>query len=167
MSSIRNAFIAVALLALSPIAANAQMGPAPGGGPVTVVRGESFGPMMRLLRIAQLTPDQQNQVKQIRQDRMAQLQPLFQQLRSVREQIADKLTGTGAVAAADLAPLQQQASQIEQNIANATIDTVLQVRALLTPDQLSRIAAAHAKMQSIRAEMAALWGQGNNAPTTP
>jgi Spy/CpxP family protein refolding chaperone len=167
MSSIRNAIFAVALLSLSPIAASAQMGPGPAGGAGMMAQGEAFGPLMRLLRIANLTSDQQNQVKQIRQDSMAQLQPLFQQLRSVRSEMADKLTGTAAVTAADIAPLQQQVAQIEGNIASTMLDTILQVRALLTPDQLSRMATAHAKMKSIHAEMQALWGQGNSAPSSP
>jgi Spy/CpxP family protein refolding chaperone len=161
----RNALIALALIALSSLAAQAQApgGPGFGRGMMMMGSGDSgLAPLMMFLRAADLTPAQKTQVQKIEQDSRAQLGPLLKQLRSTREAIADKLAGTGAVTASDLAPLQQQAAQAQQSIEAATLSMALQIRALLTPDQLARIAAAHDKLKSIRAEMEGVFG-----PKTP
>jgi Spy/CpxP family protein refolding chaperone len=134
-----------------------------GGGPIGI--GAMPMPMMMLLRHVNLTADQQTQVNQFMQANFAQAKPLISQLRSIHDQIADKLLSPGTVTAADLAPLQQQASQIHQQLAQQMLATALQIRGVLTPTQLSQAADLHTKLQSLRSQMQAL--MGNDEPQAP
>ncbi len=139
-----------------PAAALAQPhGPGgPGeGGPLPM-------PLMLIIRQVNLTADQQASVHQIMGANFAQAQPLMKQLRAVHDQIADKLMSTGSVTASDIAPLQQQEAQIHQQLDQQMLSTALQIRGLLTPDQLSRASALHNQLKSLRAQMDALLGDG-------
>jgi Spy/CpxP family protein refolding chaperone len=138
----------VMLAASLLLGAPAALAEGRGGGP----GGEGFGEMhgMRmLLHAAHLTPDQKNQVHELMKSVRMQNRDTFKQLRALREQIADKLASTASVNATDLAPLQTQITQLRGQLAQQSIKTALQIRALLTPDQLSRVADLHVKMKAL------------------
>jgi Spy/CpxP family protein refolding chaperone len=115
-------------------------------------------PLMMALKQANLTSDQQTQVHQIMAANFTQAQPLLQQLHTVHDQIADKLLSTGPVSAADIAPLQNQESQIHQQLDQQMLASALQIRALLTPEQLARVADLHTKLKALREQIHALVG---------
>ena len=121
-------------------------------------------PMMMFLRHANLTADQQTRVHKIIQGNFAQARPLIKQLRTIHDQIADKLMGTGAVSAADIAPLQQHAAQIHQQLAQQMLTTALQIRGVLTVEQLAKAADLHTKLKSLRTQMEALMGDDGPSP---
>jgi len=115
-----------------------------------------------------LTSSQKTQVQQIMSTLRSNLEPLFQQLHQGHEQITAKLLAPGPVAMTDLNPLLQQNAQIHQQIEQQKMAALLQVRALLTTDQLNKAAAIQQKMQQIHAEMKALFNNGDApAPPTP
>lgn len=153
---------ALFLSAAIPVAAFAQpQGPGKcgfGGGPMPM-------PMMMLLHHVNLTADQQTQVHQLMQANFNQAQPLMTQLRSIHDQIADKLLSPGTVAAADLTPLQQQASTIHQQLDQQMLTTAIQIRNILTPAQLSQAADLHTKLQSLRSQMQTLLGADEAPPS--
>ncbi|MFZ0889489.1 MAG: periplasmic heavy metal sensor [Candidatus Binataceae bacterium] len=124
-------------------------------------------PLMLVLRHADLTTEQQTHVRQIMDANFAQAQPLMKQLDAVHDQIADKLMSTGPVEASDIAPLQQQEAKIHQQLDQQVLSTTLQIRALLTPDQLAKAAELHNKLKSLRAQMEALVGDGGPPPMGP
>jgi Spy/CpxP family protein refolding chaperone len=97
-----------------------------------------------------LTPEQTTQIHQIVQASRTTAKPLAQQLRADHKQIGDLLAGTGAVTQAQLAPIQQQADQIRQQLESQRLATALQVRALLTPAQLAQSAQTHAQLESLQ-----------------
>jgi periplasmic protein CpxP/Spy len=145
----------LAIVAL-PAAALAQMPP----------HGEGMseiGPMKMLLRSANLTSDQQAQVRQIMQSQHAQVQPLQSQIRSLRQQITAKLYNTGSVTISDLTPIQQQIAQVQAQIADQTLKTALKIRALLSNDQLGRMSQANQKLESLHTEMESLMNPEGNA----
>src|SRR5689334_2799614 len=78
--------------------------------------GMHGSPFMMLLRSADLTPAQQQQVQLILNSNKAQMQALHEQLRSIHEQFAAKLLGQGSVTAADLKPLLDQAARAEADL---------------------------------------------------
>ena len=129
--------------------------------------GPMLMPLMMVLRQAKLTPDQQTKVHQIMATSFTQAQPLMQQLHAVHDQIADKLLSTGAVSAADIAPLQQQEGKIHQQLDQQMLAAALQIRGLLTPEQLSRVSDLHTKLKSLREQMHALIGDGAPPPGPP
>jgi len=139
-----------------------------GGGPATIATG---GPMtmMMLLHNANLTADQQNQIHTIMHNNRQQMKNLFEQLHSIDQQVAAKLLGSAAVTASDFTALEQQKSQIQQQIDQNMINTSLQIRALLTPAQLSAAAATNQQIEILHRQIEALLNPnaGNSPPPPP
>jgi hypothetical protein len=100
-----------------------------------------------------LTADQQNQVNQILKSNASQTAPLIQQLQSIHEQIANRLLSSGTVSSEDLAPLEDQAAQLDAQIQQQALNASVQIRAILTPDQVSRMAAFRQKMAALQTQM--------------
>jgi Spy/CpxP family protein refolding chaperone len=120
------------------------------------------GPMM--LGTLGLTSDQKTQVHQIMSTLRTNLEPLFEQLHQGHAQITTKLLAPGPVTMADLSPILTQNDSIQQQIEQQKMAAVLQVRSLLTADQLSKAATVQQKLQQIHAEMKALFNNGQPTP---
>ena len=141
------------------------------GGPM--VAGGGFGisiqgpGLMMFLNGANLTADQKTKVRQIMQTNASQIMPLMDQVHKLREQIAAKLLGSGSVSAADLAPMEQQISQLQQQIDQDNLNASLQVRNVLTPDQLSHVAQLQQKLQSLHEQIAELMKEAGGPPMAP
>ncbi|MHB8420830.1 MAG: periplasmic heavy metal sensor [Myxococcales bacterium] len=158
---------AAALLAL-PAAGEAQM--------MKMMHGEEMGEGMAglrlLLRAANLTPDQRNEVHDIMKSCHPQIRQLHEQMRALHEQIADKLTGAAPVTLADLAPLQQQLESLRSQMEQQHLKTALQIRALLTPAQLAQVASMHQKVRALHQQERELLGppegpEGEPPPPPP
>jgi Spy/CpxP family protein refolding chaperone len=161
--------VAIAILSscISTRVARAQymMGPPPGGpmgGPPPVPP-----PLMMALRGAALTPTQQKQIHDIMDSSRTSSEPQMQQLHSIRDQIADKLLSSGSVSASDLAPLLAQQTAIQQQLDNQMISTAIQIRGVLTPDQLNRVASVHEKLKAIHTQIDSILGPLPDAPPLP
>ena len=113
-------------------------------------------PFMAALRAADLTPAQQDKMRQIMDSGRDQSDAAMAQLHTIHQQIADKLLGTAPVSEADLAPLSQRALQVDQQVQQQWLRTALRVRAILTPDQLSRMNSFHRQVTAINAQIEAL-----------
>lgn len=149
------AFAAAFALAALPATGLAQMRGDRRGG-----EGMGFPGIRMLLKAANLTPDQKNQLHDVMRATHEQIRPLRQQMQPLREQIADKLAGTGSVQLADLTALQQQINALQSQAQQLRLKAALQIRALLTPDQLSRVAAMHQKMEALHQQMRDVMGDG-------
>jgi Spy/CpxP family protein refolding chaperone len=139
-----NVVVVLASLFLGAPVALSQMHGGPGGG------FEGMHGMHMLLRAANLTPDQKNQVHDFMKAERTQNKATFQQIRALQEQIADKLAGTAAVNLNDLNALQGQITQLRGQIALQSMKTAVQIRTLLTPVQVSKVADMHVKMKALR-----------------
>lgn len=122
-------------------------------------------PLPLLLRTANLTDAQKTQVHAIFQARRASRKAEFQQLKAAKEAIAAKFTSTGTVAAADLSSSVSTITQIHDQMTNEQIQDAVAIRNVLTPTQLAQISATKAKLDSIHAEMKALWTQSGSDST--
>jgi Spy/CpxP family protein refolding chaperone len=140
-------------VALAPSAAQAQ-----GGGRW---RGSDGLMLPALLRSANLTPDQTTKMHEILKARRAAARPIVQQLRQAQQDLADKLLAPGAVAMSDVQPLLDRIvllrGQLVQNSAQATLD----IRALLTGDQLAKAADTKDKLRQLRSQMHQLLSPGH------
>jgi Spy/CpxP family protein refolding chaperone len=136
--------MAALVLGVLPPVALSQMRGGPGGEGFEEMHG-----MHMLLRAANLTPDQKNQVHDMMKANRTQNKAVFKQIRALREQIADKLAGSGQVSESELNALQSQITQLRGQLAQQTIKSALQVRALLTPDQLTKVATLHTQMKAL------------------
>ncbi len=148
------------LLAALPAAAH---GFGPGPGPVSISSGGPIS-MIMLLHNANLTAEQQQQIHTIMHNNHQQMQSLFQQLQSIDQQVSALLLGSNNVTQSDFTALEQQKSQIQQQIDQNMINTALQIRALLTPTQLSAAAATSAKLQSLHQQIEQLMSPNGNTP---
>ena len=144
---------AAALFAVSLGTAYAQ--PHPGfRGPRAGMMGEGAGMTVPLLlRGANLTADQKTQVQQIMSNHHSTFQSLFTQLRTAQDQLSSKLLSAGAVSESDLAPQIQQISTLRSQLAEEGLRVALEIRNILTPDQLANAAQLKTQMQSLQGQM--------------
>jgi Spy/CpxP family protein refolding chaperone len=110
--------------------------------------GEGHGGM-EILHSLSLTDAQKEQAHQIEHASWAQSKPVMEQMHAVHEQIATALLASGTVTADSLAPLVQQEEQLRTQLDQQRLNTMLQIRALLTPEQLTQAAATHQKLAAL------------------
>jgi Spy/CpxP family protein refolding chaperone len=122
-------------------------------------------PLPLLLRTANLTDAQKQQIHAIFQARRASRMAEYQQLKAAKEAIATKFTSTGTVAATDLSSSVATITQLQAQMTNEKIQDAVAIRNVLTPAQLAQISATKAKLDSIHAEMKALWAQSGSGPS--
>jgi Spy/CpxP family protein refolding chaperone len=116
--------------------------------------GDGPGMMLPLiLKQLTLTDAQNTQIQGIMEDYRATVQPLFQQLKTLREGMADKFYASGDLTADDFTSQTQQTSLLQEQIKNAGLNAALNVRAVLTPDQLAQAAQIKSQMQALWAQM--------------
>lgn len=147
--------------------------PAPPGDHFFISMGGGFAPppmiippLLMGMKAGHLTADQQKQVDRILQSNGSQTAPLFHQLQSVHEQIADKLLGPGTVNASDLAPLEDKAAQLDAQIQHQALAASVKIRSILTPDQVARMAQFHRKMSALQEEMRSLMMETSQQPAS-
>ena len=137
----------------------------PAGGGLPLLPPMIIPPMMMGLQAAHLTADQQSHVNQIMQSNRSRTVALIEQLESIHEQIADRLLAPGTVTASDLAPLEDQAAQLDAQIQQQALNASVQIRAILTPDQVARMAQFHRKMSALQDQMRTLTSEGSQQAT--
>ena len=146
-------FAAAAALGLSLLA-----------GPASAQRGHGdHSPFFSLLRAANLSAEQKSQVQQILQSDRSQSRSLYQQYEAIHQQISAKLVGTGNVSASQLTPLVQQAAQIRESIDENRMQTALQIRSILTPEQLGKLASVEQQLQAMHNQLHSLMGHGSES----
>ena len=141
-----------------PVGAQAD-GPFHGRGP----RGGWGGGLMLgvPLHSLNLTPDQRTQVQSILSTYRSSARPIIQQLRQAQGGLGDKLLAPGQLQAADLQSQLQQISQLRTQLLQLSAQATLEVRSLLTPDQLSAAAQTKDKLRDLRAQMRQLLAPGS------
>jgi Spy/CpxP family protein refolding chaperone len=128
-------------------------------GPRASMAGEGTGiALPLLLRGANLTAEQKTQVQQIMANHRATFGDLFRQLRATQDQMSNKLFTAGKLQEADLAPQVQQISQLRNQLAEEGLRVVLEIRSILTPEQLSKASKLKSQMESLHSQMRNLWG---------
>jgi periplasmic protein CpxP/Spy len=128
-------------------------------GPMGGMQGDSGGMMLPLLlRGANLRADQKDQIKQIMANHRATFQDLFRRLRAAQEQMSNKLLSPGALSENDLVPHTQQISSLRNQLAEEGLRVMLEIRNLLTPDQLAKASQLKSQMQSLHNQMRSLMG---------
>ena len=138
-----------------PARAQLRPGPHERGG----MAGDGAGiALPLLLRGANLTADQKSQVQQIMANHRATFRDLFGQLRAAQDQMANKLFSAGRLQEANLAPQVQQIAQLRNQLADEGLKVVLEIRGVLTPEQLAKASQLKSQMQSLHSQMRSLWG---------
>jgi periplasmic protein CpxP/Spy len=126
--------------------------------PLGGVTGDGTGMALPLLlRGAKLTPEQKAQVQQIMANHRGRFRDLFSKLRATQDQMANKLFSAERLQEADLAPQVQEISQLRNQLAEQGLKVVLEIRGVLTPEQLAKASQLKSQMQSLHSQMRSLW----------
>jgi len=123
-------------------------------------RGDGAMMLPLLLRGANLTPEQDAKVRELLAARRAASQALVAQLRQAQEELADKLFVPGILKEVDLQPQLQKIAQLREQLMQESAKLALEVRALLTPEQLSRASQVKDRVRQLQSEMRQLWQSG-------
>jgi len=133
--------------------------PGPGG----MMMGDGPGMMLPLmLKGVGLTTDQQTRVQGIMNAHRTTLHTLFQQLQAAHEEMANKLFVPGAIQAEDLTPQVQQIAQLRDQLMQEGLKVTLEVRGVLTAEQLAKAAEIKQRMQTLHQEMRSLFQDKNS-----
>ncbi|HWP75585.1 MAG TPA: periplasmic heavy metal sensor [Methylomirabilota bacterium] len=149
MRSLAGVLVGVLLLA----AAGPALAQAPGRESSMRGGGRGDGELWLMIRASNLTPEQQTRVRAILSAHRKSASPVVEQLRQAQQELGTKLLAPGQVQAADLQPQLQRISQLRDQLAQDSAAAALEVRAVLTPEQLARVAQTKDRLKQLREEM--------------
>lgn len=105
-----------------------------------------------------LSEEQRARVQQIVEGQRTTLDPLFEKLASLNDELATKLLSAKDVAEAELTPLVEQIAATREALVQNGVKVALQVRAVLTPEQLAKAASVQQRLEALEAERRELLG---------
>jgi periplasmic protein CpxP/Spy len=111
--------------------------------------GPGMGEGLEILHSLNLTDAQKEQAKTIEKAAWAQAKPIMEQMHATHEQLANAVLASGTVTADQLSPMVTQEEQYRTQLDQIHLNTVLQIRALLTPEQITQAAATHQKLEAL------------------
>jgi len=127
------------------------------GSPGGDMLGEGPGLMLPLmLRQKGLSPEQQQRMRAIMEADRSDLHTLFGDLDVANTALAAKLLAPGPIEASSLQPEVERISALRRQLMERGLKTALGVRAVLTPEQLAKVADKRARMEKLQAELRAL-----------
>ncbi len=109
--------------------------------------------MPLVLKHANLTPEQSQHVQTIMQKDRETLRTLFSQLEDANEQLTNKLFAPGQIQESDLGPEVQRIMALRRQVMEQGIETALAIRAVLTPEQVTKVSQLKDRIQSLHTEM--------------
>jgi Spy/CpxP family protein refolding chaperone len=120
--------------------------------------GDAPGMMLPLvLKGIDLTDEQEKQVREIMAAHRATFRTLFSELQVAHKDVADKLFAPGKVQAEDLTMPMQRVAHLREQLMQEGLKVALEVRGLLTPEQLAKAAELKERMRALHAEMRGLF----------
>jgi len=147
-----------------PGGARFMMGPGPGHG----MMGEGGGFMLPLmLHRANLTPEQYAKVHKIIGSDRQDLHKLFSELGKANDELSKKLFVPGDLTLSDLKPQLDAVAGLRRQLMEQGIKTALEIRKVLTPEQLAKVAEVKQRMDKLHAEMRELTEGEDNPPPPP
>ena len=126
-------------------------GPGPGW------HGHGHGGAGAVLRTVGLTDAQKEQIHQIYASHRSELRTLYQQLGAARRQMAQNLYGPTPPTAADVASM----NQLRNQMAQTRLQIALEIRNVLTPEQLAKATQTTQQMGQLRDQMRSLMKPGS------
>jgi Spy/CpxP family protein refolding chaperone len=150
----------VSLVATTVVAATVFAHPRGGMGHMGAGRMMEDGPGMLLpmiLHSVDLTPEQETRVHEIMKAHHATFRPLFGELKNAQEAMAERLFAPGEVRAEDLSAQMQRVAQLREQLMQEGLKVALEVRGVLTPEQLARAGEIKGRMKALHSEMRSLF----------
>lgn len=147
--------LAALVLAAGPaVPVSAQTPGAPGHDPgMRGGMGRPDGDLWLMIRAANLTTEQQAKVRAILSAHRATARPVIEQLRQAQQELGARLLAPGPVQTSDIQPMLLRISQLRDQLAVDSAQAALEVRAVLTPEQLARAAQTKERLKQLHEEM--------------
>jgi len=114
---------------------------------------------MEILHAINLTDAQKTAVHEAEHTAWSQAKPIMAEMRKVHEQMATALTAPGTISAEQLAPMVAQEEQLRTQLDQIHVNTLVQIRNLLTPDQVAQAASMHEKLAALHQQEHEIMGQ--------
>lgn len=157
----------LAVGAITPVVtkASAQAPPpsSPGGSSMRWGMGREDGELWLMIRASNLAPEQQTKVRTILSSHRTATRPIVDQLRQAQQELGAKLLSPGPLQTSDVQPQLARINQLREQLAQDSAQTALEVRAVLTPEQLARVAKTRERLRQLREEMRQLIQPGRPA----
>jgi Spy/CpxP family protein refolding chaperone len=149
----------VGIVVLSLWGATVYGQPRQGMGGMGAGRMMEDGPGLLLplvLKSIDLTKEQEKQVHEIMTAHHATFRTLFSELQATQKDLVDRLFAPEDVQAIDLTAQMQRMAQLREQLTDEGLKVALEVRRLLTPEQLAKAAEIKDRMRALHAEMRGL-----------
>jgi hypothetical protein len=143
--------LSAAMVAGLALAGNAGAQP-----PGEFMHGRMGGPGMEFLHGLNLTDAQKTEARQIEKSTWESTKPLMEKLRTLHEARITALLGTAAVTAETLKPGVAEEEALREQIDAIHLNAMLQLRGLLSADQLADAAAKHTQIEQLHEQEHAL-----------
>ena len=101
-----------------------------------------------------LSPEQKLDVQEIIASHRKPLENLFRQLRDANKELAHQLLVANKISLEDVAPHVQRVSRLREEILLEGLTAVLEVREVLTPEQLEKAAALKDQVRALQGAVA-------------
>ena len=112
----------------------------------------------RLLHALDLSADQKEKVQDIFAAHAPRFHALMANQKAAKQAIADELLGAGTVSQQDVDAAAQQASQATTDLMHERLAVALEVRNILSPEQIQKAATIRSRMKQLHAQMQQLLG---------
>ena len=123
-----------------------------------MMMGEGPGFMFPMvLKKLNLTPEQNTQVQTIMASHRDTFRSLFKQLEAAHETMANRFFTPGRLTADDVTPQAKTIHQIREQLMNEGLKVAIEIREVLTPEQLTKASQLKAKMQAMQEQMRSMF----------
>jgi Spy/CpxP family protein refolding chaperone len=119
------------------------------------------------LRGVDLTAEQKTKVQQILAAHREHFADVFRQLRAANEAFAGRLLQPGALALDDLKPQIAAVAKLREALMEEGAQVALELRAVLTPEQLAQAASVASRLKALHEEMRKLLHEPDGGPGAP
>ena len=120
----------------------------------------TFGLMSpRLLNALNLTPDQKAQIEVSKNAFRDAQRAYLSEIRALRKEVADKLFGPNPAREADVAAQITKIADLREQLLRQGFKIALDVRNVLKPDQLAKVATIRQQLQEIQSEVRGLFNE--------
>ena len=114
---------------------------------------------MEILHSLNLTDAQKASVHEDMHAAWSQAKPIMAEMHKVHDQMATALTAAGTITPDQLAPMMQQEEQLRTQLDQIHVNTMVQIRNLLTPEQVAQAAAMHEKLAALHEQEHEVMGE--------
>jgi Spy/CpxP family protein refolding chaperone len=134
---------------------------APMGRGIEAMASYDYDALPFLLRAVSLTSDQETKVGGILSSHQTSTISMIEQLQQAEDEFAAKLFAAGQVQRSDLDAQLRRINQLHEQLSQDAVQTALEIRTVLTPDQIRKAGQVRDRLKQLHEEMQRLLAPGS------